>query len=94
MKSEQLQLLVGKRVWDHSPRRQNFIVAEVVKTAIIVNKRRQELLDGLIHSRSDLHTRLAYAFILTTSAIAMRVYMTLAEQPGYRNRYLHAIRLL
>lgn len=69
-------------------------MAEVVKTAIIVNKRRQELLDGLRHSRSDLHIRLAYAVILTTSAIAMRVYMTLAEQPGYRNRYLHAIHLL
>lgn len=42
-------------LWDHSPRRQNFVMAEVVKTAITVSHCRQELLAGLTHPCSDLH---------------------------------------
>lgn len=51
-------------VWDHSPRRQNFIMAEVVKTAITVNQCRQELFTGLRHPCSDLHIPSSRTFAL------------------------------
>lgn len=69
-------------------------MAEVVVTAIIVSKCRQELLAGLRHSRSDLHTRLAYAFIYNLCTSNEGIHDLLAEQPGYHNRYLHTIHLL
>lgn len=51
-------------VWDHSPKRQNFFVAQVVKTAITVNQCRQELFAGLRHSHSDLHIPSSITFAL------------------------------
>lgn len=51
-------------VWDHSPRRQNFIMAEVVTTAISVNQCRQELFAGLRHPWSDLHIPPSRTFAL------------------------------
>lgn len=51
-------------VWDHSPRRQNFIMAEAVTTAITVNQCRQELFAGLRHPCSDLHIPSSRTFAL------------------------------
>lgn len=51
-------------VWDHSPKRQNFSMAEVVKTAITVNQCRQELFAGLRYSHSDLHILSSITFAL------------------------------
>lgn len=92
MESEQLWLLIG--VLDHASRRQNFIMAKVMKKAIIVNKCRQELLTARRCSHSDLHTRLANTFTYSLCTSNEGIHDLLAEQPGYHNGYLHTIHWL